>query len=96
MLLLSAFCQSLNPAQTIADIGLAEAAFLEKVAALHPDAEGKPCVIGNCQAGWAVMMVAAAASRTIRADHRRRFAAVLLERRTWAIPDALQRRASRR
>ena len=27
--------------------------------ALHPDAEGKPCVIGNCQAGWAVMMLAA-------------------------------------
>ena len=37
----------------------AEAAFLEKVIALHPEAEGKPCVIGNCQAGWAVMMVAA-------------------------------------
>ena len=27
--------------------------------ALHPDAEGKPAVIGNCQAGWAVMMLAA-------------------------------------
>ena len=27
---------------------------------LHPDAEGKPVVIGNCQGGWAVMMVAAA------------------------------------
>ena len=27
--------------------------------ALHPDAEGKPAVIGNCQAGWAIMMVAA-------------------------------------
>jgi len=24
-----------------------------------PDADGKPCVIGNCQAGWAVMMLAA-------------------------------------
>ncbi len=24
-----------------------------------PKAEGKPCVIGNCQAGWAVMMLAA-------------------------------------
>ncbi len=33
--------------------------FLEKVIELHPQAEGKPCVIGNCQAGWAVMMVAA-------------------------------------
>ena len=27
--------------------------------ALHPEADGKPAVIGNCQAGWAVMMVAA-------------------------------------
>ena len=26
--------------------------------ALHPEAEGKPCVIGNCQAGWAIMMLA--------------------------------------
>ena len=45
--------------QTIEDIGLAEAIFLEKVIALHPDADGKPCVVGNCQAGWAVMMLAA-------------------------------------
>jgi Protein of unknown function (DUF3141) len=47
------------PGQTIEDIADAEAIFLEKVIALHPDAEGKPCVIGNCQAGWAVMMAAA-------------------------------------
>ncbi len=47
------------PGQTIEDIIYAEAAFLEKVISLHPEAEGKPCVIGNCQAGWAVMMVAA-------------------------------------
>ena len=47
------------PGQTIEDIMRAEAVFLEKVIAMHPDAEGKPCVIGNCQAGWAVMMLAA-------------------------------------
>jgi hypothetical protein len=47
------------PGQTIEDIARAEAIFLEKVAALHPEADGKPCVIGNCQAGWAVMMLAA-------------------------------------
>src|SRR3984957_3852472 len=47
------------PHQTIEDIALAEGLFLEKVIALHPDADGKPCVIGNCQAGWAVMMLAA-------------------------------------
>jgi hypothetical protein len=45
------------PGQTIEDVGRAEAVFLEKVIALHPEAEGKPCVIGNCQAGWAVMML---------------------------------------
>jgi hypothetical protein len=47
------------PGQTIEDIARAEAIFLEKVIALHPKADGKPCVIGNCQAGWAVMMLAA-------------------------------------
>ena len=47
------------PGQTIEDIARAEAAFLEKVMALHPNADGKPCVIGNCQAGWAIMMLAA-------------------------------------
>ena len=46
------------PGQTIEDIAMAEAAFLERVIALHPEAEGKPCVIGNCQAGWAVMILA--------------------------------------
>jgi pimeloyl-ACP methyl ester carboxylesterase len=46
------------PGQTIEDIAHAEAIFLEKVAALHPDADGKPCVIGNCQGGWAVMILA--------------------------------------
>jgi len=47
------------PGQTIEDIGRAEAKFLETVIALHPQADGGPCVIGNCQAGWAVMMLAA-------------------------------------
>jgi len=47
------------PEQTIEDIMRAEAVFLEKVIELHPEANGKPCVIGNCQAGWAVAMLAA-------------------------------------
>jgi pimeloyl-ACP methyl ester carboxylesterase len=47
------------PGQTIEDVARAEAIFIERVIDLHPDAEGKPCVIGNCQAGWAVMMLAA-------------------------------------
>jgi Protein of unknown function (DUF3141) len=46
------------PGQTIEDIARAEGTFLEKVIELHPDADGKPCVIGNCQAGWAVMILA--------------------------------------
>jgi hypothetical protein len=48
------------PGQTIEHVAHAEAVFLEKVIALHRGADGKPCVIGNCQAGWAVMMLAAA------------------------------------
>lgn len=47
------------PGQTIEDIALAEAVFLETVIARHPEADGKPCVVGNCQAGWAVMILAA-------------------------------------
>src|SRR4051794_9028031 len=46
------------PGQTIETIARAEAVFVEKVIALHPDADGKPCVIGNCQAGWALMILA--------------------------------------
>jgi hypothetical protein len=45
--------------QTIEDVCAAEAAFLEEVARLHPDAEGKPVVVANCQAGWQIMMTAA-------------------------------------
>jgi pimeloyl-ACP methyl ester carboxylesterase len=47
------------PGQTIGDIARAEAIFIEHVIAAQPDADGKPCVIGNCQAGWAIMMLAA-------------------------------------
>ncbi len=49
-----------EPGQTIEDVMRAEAEFLERVVELHPKADGKPVVIGNCQAGWAVMMLAAA------------------------------------
>ncbi len=47
------------PGQTVTDVIHAEAAFLEHVIRAHPEAEGKPVVIGNCQAGWQVMMGAA-------------------------------------
>lgn len=46
------------PGQTIERVAHAEALFIEKVISRHPDADGKPCVIGNCQAGWAVMILA--------------------------------------
>ncbi len=47
------------PGQTIEDVCRAEARFVEEVAARHPEAEGKPCLIGNCQAGWQIMMMSA-------------------------------------
>ena len=47
------------PEQTIEDVCAAEAAFVAEVAARHPEAEGKPVIVANCQAGWQVMMMAA-------------------------------------
>src|SRR4051794_39521657 len=46
------------PGQTIERIAHAEAIFIQKVTERHPEADGKPCVIGNCQAGWAMMILA--------------------------------------
>ncbi len=46
------------PGQTIERVAHAEAIFIEKVIERHPKADGKPCVIGNCQAGWAMMILA--------------------------------------
>jgi len=47
------------PQQTIEDVCRAEAVFIEEVASRHPEADGKPVVIANCQAGWQIMMTAA-------------------------------------
>src|SRR5580704_15145136 len=47
------------PEQTIEDVCAAESAFVAAVAARHPEAEGKPVIVGNCQAGWQIMMMAA-------------------------------------
>jgi len=46
------------PGQTMADVQLTLAHFVEKIAELHPNAR-KPTIIGNCQAGWAVAMLGA-------------------------------------
>ena len=47
------------PGQTLADVTDAEAEFIRIVADHHPRSP-KPAVVGNCQGGWAVMMLAAA------------------------------------
>jgi pimeloyl-ACP methyl ester carboxylesterase len=53
------FLQNPMPGQTVEDVCRAEARFVAKVVELHPEAEGKPCLIGNCQAGWQIMMMSA-------------------------------------
>jgi pimeloyl-ACP methyl ester carboxylesterase len=46
------------PGQTIESVCAAEVAFLRKVNELHPDSPGRPFLIGNCQGGWALAMLA--------------------------------------
>ncbi len=41
--------------QTLFTVMQAEARFVEAVIARHPESRAKPVVIGNCQAGWAMM-----------------------------------------
>jgi pimeloyl-ACP methyl ester carboxylesterase len=53
------FSPNPEPGQTIEAVIEAWAVFMRKITELHPKAEGKPVVIGNCQAGWALMMLAA-------------------------------------
>jgi hypothetical protein len=48
-----------EPDQTIEDVVRAIIAFAEEVGRRHPEAEGKPIAIGNCQAGWSLLMSAA-------------------------------------
>ncbi len=46
------------PGQTLADVTHAEAAFLKAIHAEHPDSP-RPIIVGNCQGGWATMLLAA-------------------------------------
>jgi hypothetical protein len=48
-----------EPGQTLLDVCNAEREFVHRVRELHPAAP-KPGIVGNCQAGWAAMMLAAA------------------------------------
>ena len=84
------------PGQTIEDIARAEAVFLEKVIALHPACRRQamrdrqlPGRMGGHDAGGDP-------SRTVRPDHRRRIAAVLLGGRARQESHALQRRLAGR
>ena len=54
-----AFNHAPEPGQTLETIGIALARFIEWVSDAHPEAINKPVIIGNCQAGWAVMGLAA-------------------------------------
>jgi pimeloyl-ACP methyl ester carboxylesterase len=47
-----------EPGQTLPDVCAAEDQFVRKVRELHP-ASPKPVIVGNCQGGWAAMMLAA-------------------------------------
>jgi len=53
------FFRDPEPGQTLLDVCDAEQQFVKKVRALHP-ASPKPVIVGNCQGGWAAMMLAAA------------------------------------
>lgn len=52
------FSYSPVPGQTIETVARAQAKFIEEVTKRHP-ASGKPVIVGNCQAGWAIMLLAA-------------------------------------
>jgi len=53
------FFRDPEPGQTLLDVCEAEKQFVKKVRELHP-ASPKPVIVGNCQGGWAAMMLAAA------------------------------------
>jgi pimeloyl-ACP methyl ester carboxylesterase len=53
------FFRDPEPGQTLLDVCEAEKQFVRKVRELHP-ASPKPAIVGNCQGGWAAMMLAAA------------------------------------
>jgi pimeloyl-ACP methyl ester carboxylesterase len=52
------FFRDPEPGQTLLDVCDAEKVFVRRVRELHPDS-AKPAIVGNCQGGWAAMMLAA-------------------------------------
>ncbi len=53
------------PTQTIQSVAKAEAVFIRKVRQMHPEADGLPFIIGNCQGGWAAALLAASAPELV-------------------------------
>jgi pimeloyl-ACP methyl ester carboxylesterase len=51
------FFRDPEPGQTLLDVCNAEQQFVQEVRRRHPDS-AKPALIGNCQGGWAAMMLA--------------------------------------
>ena len=49
-----------EPEQTLADVCDAEIMFLQEIISRHPHSP-KPIVVGNCQGGWAAMLLASSA-----------------------------------
>ena len=52
------FKRAPEPGQRLADVTHAEAEFVREVTRRHPDSP-RPVIIGNCQGGWAVLVLAA-------------------------------------
>jgi len=52
------FYREPEPGQTLLDVCAAEQQFVRKVRELHPKSK-KPAIVGNCQGGWAAMMLGA-------------------------------------
>lgn len=53
-----------EPGQTLIDVNMAEAKFLDTVIERHPKSP-KPTIYGNCQGGWASMLIAASDPRKV-------------------------------
>ena len=53
------------PGQTIESVCSAEIAFMRRLRELHPGEDNKPFVIGNCQGGWALVMLASLAPELV-------------------------------
>ncbi|SAK77815.1 PHB de-polymerase domain-containing protein [Caballeronia pedi] len=51
------FFRDPQPGQTLLDVCAAEQQFVRHVRELHPESP-KPAIVGNCQGGWAAMMLA--------------------------------------